>query len=53
MPQMPVPLMISQPMATVIMPMTLKAIRNPIYQPMEVGRVRTMALILSVTEPYV
>jgi len=51
MPQIPTPLMTSQPMATVIMPMRLKAIKNPIYQPSEVGRVRTMALILSVTEP--
>src|SRR5258708_9165842 len=53
MPQMPVPLMISQPMATVITPMRLEAIKNPMYQPREVGRVRTIALILSVTEPYV
>ena len=51
MPQIPVPLMISQPMATVIIPMTLKAIKNPTYQPREVGRVRTIALILSVTDP--
>jgi hypothetical protein len=29
----------------------LKEIANPINQPREVGRVRTMALILSVTEP--
>ncbi len=51
MPQMPVPLMISQPMATVIIPMPLKAIKNPTYQPRDVGRVRTIALILSVTDP--
>ena len=51
MPQMPVPLTTSQPIATVIMPMRLKAIKNPTYQPREVGRVRTIALILSVTEP--
>ena len=51
MPQMPVPLMMSQPSATVSIPTTLNAIPNPMNQPSEVGRVRTMALILSVTEP--
>ncbi len=51
MPQMPTPLMMSQPTATVSMPMPLKAIKNPMYQPREVGRVRTIALILSVTDP--
>ena len=51
MPQMPVPLMTSQAIATVINPMRLKAIAKPTNQPREVGRVRTIALILSVTEP--
>ncbi len=53
MPQMPVPLVKSQPMATVIKPVRPKAIKKPMYQPKEVGRVRTMELILSVTEPKV
>src|SRR5260370_1038252 len=53
MPQIPTPLMISQPMATVIMPNRLKAIRNPIYQPRHVGRVRTIELILSPPAPTV
>ena len=53
MPQMPTPLMISQPIAIVIMPIRLKAIKNPMYQPKEVGRVRTIELILSVTDPKV
>src|SRR2546426_4478290 len=47
----PVPLMTSQAIATVINPMRLKAIAKPTNQPREVGRVRTIALILSVTEP--
>ncbi len=51
MPQMPTPLMMSQPMATVIRPIRLKAIENPINQPSDVGRVSTIALILSVTDP--
>ncbi len=51
MPQMPVPLMISHPMATVISARRLKEIAKPTNQPKEVGRVRTIALILSVTEP--
>src|SRR5215469_11239483 len=51
MPQMPVPLMMSQPMAMVIIPSTLKAMPNPMNQPSEVGRVRTIELILSVTDP--
>src|SRR2546430_13615696 len=46
MPQIPTPLMTSQPMATVINPMRLKAIEKPTNQPREVGRVRTIALIL-------
>ena len=50
MPQMPTPLMISQPIATVISPVRLKARAKPINQPRETGLVRTMALILSVTE---
>src|SRR5712691_12620651 len=53
MPQMPTPLMTSQPIATVINPMRLKAIEKPTNQPREVGRVRTIALILSVTDPKV
>jgi hypothetical protein len=31
-------------------PKILKAIKKPMYQPSEVGLVRTIALILSVTE---
>src|SRR5215470_12078091 len=53
MPQMPVPFMNSQPMAMVITPVRVKAIAKPTNQPKEVGRVRTMELILSVTEPKV
>src|SRR5215472_1285878 len=53
MPQMPTPLMKSQPMAMVIKALKLKVIRKPTYQPKEVGRVSTMELILSVTEPNV
>ncbi len=50
MPQMPTPFMISQPMAMFITPKMLKEIRKPMYQPSEVRLVRTIALILSVTE---
>src|SRR5215467_5610722 len=53
MPQMPVPLMKSQPMAMVIRAVKLKESAKPMYQPKEVGRVRTIELILSVTEPKV
>ena len=53
MPQMPVPLVNSQPMAKVSKPVRPKAIKKPMYQPKEVGRVRTMELILSVTDPKV
>src|SRR2546426_2716141 len=49
-PQMPTPLVKSQPMATVRRPVRLKEMAKPINQPREVGRVRTIALILSVTE---
>jgi hypothetical protein len=37
-------------MAMFITPKTLKEIRKPMYQPSEVRLVRTIALILSVTE---
>src|SRR5215472_13763669 len=53
MPQMPTPLVKSQPMAIVIRAVKPKAIAKPMYQPKEVGRVRTIELILSVTEPKV
>src|SRR5258708_29503620 len=52
-PQRRVLWMLSQPMARVIRPMRVKAMKNQMYQPREVGRVRTIALILAVTEPYV
>src|SRR5215472_9540485 len=42
-----------QPMAMVIRAVKLKESAKPMYQPKEVGRVRTIELILSVTEPKV
>ena len=53
MPQIPTPLVNSQPMAIVINAVKLKESAKPMYQPKEVGRVRTMELILSVTDPKV
>ena len=50
MPQMPTPLVISQAREMVRMPKKLNAIVKPAYQPSDAGRVRTIALILSVTE---
>src|ERR1700723_333569 len=49
-PQIPTPLMISQARATVSIITIVKVRAKPATQPREVGRVRTMALILSVTE---
>ena len=53
MPQIPTPLVISHASATVSSMTTLNARVNPANQPSDAGRVRTMALILSVTVPYV
>src|SRR5215467_3694260 len=53
MPHMPTPLVNNQPMAIVIKPVKPKESAKPTYQPKEVGRLRTMELILSVTEPKV
>src|SRR5205807_295165 len=53
MPQIPTPLVNSQPMAIVINAVKPKESAKPKYQPKEVGRVRTMELILSVTDPKV
>src|SRR5260370_563496 len=53
MPQIPTPLMISQARETVSTITIVKARAKPATQPREVGRVRTMALILSVTGGYV
>src|SRR4029077_6187099 len=50
MPQIPTPLMISQARATVRIITKLNEIANPATQPRDVGRVRTIELILSVTE---
>ena len=49
-PQIPTPLMISQPMAMVIIPNSEKANANPANQPSVVGRVKTAELICSVTD---
>src|SRR6266446_8319181 len=50
MPQIPTPLMISQARATVSIITMLNEMANPATQPRDVGRVRTIELILSVTE---
>src|SRR6267142_1109941 len=52
-PQIPVPLMISQASEMVSTITMVKEIANPATHPSEVGRVRTIALILSVTDEYV
>src|SRR6202007_615767 len=53
MPQIPTPLANSQATATVSTITNVKVIAQPATQPREVGRVRTMPLILSVTEAQV
>ena len=50
MPQIPTPLATSHATATVSTITNVKVRAKPATQPSEVGRVRTMALILSVTE---
>src|SRR5260221_8476675 len=50
MPQIPTPLMISQARETVRIITKPKVKVNPTTQPRDVGRVRTIELILSVTE---
>ena len=50
MPQIPTPLMISQPMAMVITPSSENANVKPANQPSVVGRVKTAELICSVTD---
>ena len=52
-PQMPVPRTNKYPMANNIIIVSKKAMPKPRNQPLEVGRVRTIALILSVTVPKV
>src|SRR6266852_5433139 len=49
-PQIPTPLMMSQASATVRIITKLNEIANPATQQRDVGRVRTIELILSVTE---
>src|SRR5438067_1837072 len=53
MPQIPTPLMISQASARVSSITRLNVTVNPAIQPRDAGRVRTIALILSVTVRYV
>src|SRR6266436_4978368 len=50
MPQIPTPLVINQARATVRIITKLNEMANPATQPRDVGRVRTIELILSVTE---
>src|SRR5207253_5389309 len=49
-PQIPTPLVISQASATVSIITAANETAKPTIQPNEVGRVRTMELILSVTD---
>ncbi len=52
-PQMPIPFRNRYPMANSIIMVTMNARAKPTNHPLEVGRVRTMALIFSVTVPKV
>ncbi len=53
MPQMPTPFTTRYPMANSIIMVSRKPTPKPMNQPVEVGRVSTMELILSVTDPKV
>ena len=52
-PQMPMPLTNRYPMAYSIIIVSMKQMPNPMNQPLEAGRVSTIALIFSVTVPKV